>query len=621
MILRVNLPVLIGLLWQLTTGPVCAQGLNAVEQIGIPAQSVKVPRIVPGQRVDVPPPGSVLTLPEHFHEEAQGWILSSLNNININHDLGASSYYSRGYTGSTAIVANIEAGHIWNGHSTLGHVDAFINGPGTVAQLQGHQAAYDSHATRVGSMLAGRPTGSGNPEQHRGIAHGATLWSGSIATSFGTGTSFSYNSYNAFFQPYVTAALTGINGQTADVINSSWGTYGGAGFSMMSAARTLPAMGIDALALQTGKSFVFAAGNSGGDGTDTVSAPATAFNVISVGALQGTGSTPPYNLIAAFSSRGPNKVYDAANQSFVNTARIRVDIAAPGATLTLANYQPSSPNPNLFSASQNGTSFAAPAVSGGLTLMVDAGRQNGAPHSDDARVLKAIVLNSADKTYNWNNGQTLVNGVTTTSQALDPIVGAGRMNIGRALPYLTSSTATSDVPGESPGDQGLIAKVGYDLGVVNANSFNSYTVSQYTPAGSSLAVTLNWFVERGVNSFDNPTEFSEQHFADLDLEVWRVENGIFTTKVAQSWSVFNNTEHLHLTDMEEGWYGIRVQYFGDNWNFTGANHQMYAVAWAFHPAPEPLGMLFMMTVPGAAVYLRVRFRRRPDSVQDATPNL
>src|SRR6187397_3152535 len=39
-----------------------------------------------------------------------------------NQVVGATRFYSEGYTGTRALMANIEAGYIWSGHETLTHV-------------------------------------------------------------------------------------------------------------------------------------------------------------------------------------------------------------------------------------------------------------------------------------------------------------------------------------------------------------------------------------------------------------------------------------------------------------------------------------------------------------------
>jgi subtilisin family serine protease len=574
-------------------------------------------------------PAAVTPMPISRPMQAQNQIVSSnsgstiFNGFSINTRVGADAFYAAGYTGSSAIMANIEAGHVWNGHETLNHVNTFISGPGTLAATNGVSAAYDRHATWVAQAMGGRTT-TGGGEYQRGIAFGATLWSGSIATSWNLTSgsysiSFNINSFNAFFQPYVTATKTGIDGQTADVVNSSWGSTG----TGVSSGRQVFAWSMDALARDTAKIFVFSAGNSG-PGENTVRAPATAYNVISVGAVGSDTSNPTYNTVSGFSSRGPNDAFvpDSATGTtgtIIANARVRVDIVAPGQNLTLAYYggatggnEGNTPNggPASYSGNMQGTSFAAPIVAAGAALLVDAGRQLQLPNSADARVVKAVLLNSADKTAGWNNGQTLSNGVITTTQALDVNVGAGRMNLAQALPYYHDPNSTRDVPGTNQGHLGTVALRGYDFGLVNEGSFNSYTIAGTHP-GAHLTVTLTWFIDRAIDSFSNPTTLFEVALANLNVEVWSVVDGIFTTLLARSDSTYNNTEHLYLQDLPEGQYGLRVNYLGDLWDFTNSlRAEHYALAWHLTPVPEPGFVIGLLALVLAAAWVV----RRPYTV-------
>src|SRR4029078_4312556 len=65
-----------------------------------------------------------------------------------NQVIGATRFYSAGYTGTRALMANIEAGYVWNGHETLGDV-GLIPTTGTVL------GEFDRHATVVGMIMAG----------------------------------------------------------------------------------------------------------------------------------------------------------------------------------------------------------------------------------------------------------------------------------------------------------------------------------------------------------------------------------------------------------------------------------------------------------------------------------
>src|SRR5688500_12084210 len=45
--------------------------------------------------------------------------------IVINTLVGADRFYDQGFFGDGAVMANVEAGHVWNGHETLSHVAAY----------------------------------------------------------------------------------------------------------------------------------------------------------------------------------------------------------------------------------------------------------------------------------------------------------------------------------------------------------------------------------------------------------------------------------------------------------------------------------------------------------------
>jgi hypothetical protein len=572
------------------------------------------------------PSSAIRKVPEGATVRGQSQLISSNAGLNLNARLGATAVYSAGYTGSAAIAANIEAGHVWNGHESLnrpGQIAQYINGPGTVGEVQGTAAAYDRHATWVGQSIVGRLTDSGSHERQRGIAYGATLWSGAIATRWITSGSFDMT-FAAFFQPYVTATRTGINGQKADVVNSSWGTFTTSNqndaYAQISSGRQEYSWSMDALARDTGKVFVISAGNYGSGG-DTVSAPATAYNVISAAALENDSANPSYNTVSGFSSRGPNRAFNPTlnngQGAYVSAARVRVDLAAPGNHMVLAYYGGATggnaggsndSSTNTYSSGLAGTSFAAPVIAAGATLLVDAGRQLSLSSATDGRVVKAVLLNSADKTSAWNNAQSPVGGVITTTQALDLAAGAGRMNLERALPYYTSVDSTRDVAGTNPGDQGMVQLRGYDFGRVSDGGTNSYTLTGGThAAGSALAVTLNWFINRGLDSFASPNPtLTENALADLDLQVWALNGGVFETLIATSTSDYNNTEHLYLTNLPAGEYGLRVVHFGDRWDFVNQTSEFYALAWEFQPVPEPASILAVALLLACGAMLRWR---------------
>src|SRR3954463_3495583 len=100
-----------------------------------------------------------------------------VSGVYSNQVVGATRFYNAGYTGTRALMANIEAGYIWNGHETLTHVGLI---PTTGAVL----GEFDRHATVVGMIMGGGHDLANPAPYQTGIAPGAQLYSGSIATNW-----------------------------------------------------------------------------------------------------------------------------------------------------------------------------------------------------------------------------------------------------------------------------------------------------------------------------------------------------------------------------------------------------------------------------------------------------
>jgi len=249
----------------------------------------------------------------------------------------------------------------------------------------------------------------------------------------------------------------------ARISNNSWGSSHSAG------AYGVESQTYDALvrdAESAGSSYpvagnqemviVFAAGNDGEGGFETVDAPATAKNVISVGAADnvqpfggedasgvGDDGSSSANEVIFFSSRGP-----------CADGRTKPDIMAPGTHVSggVAQWSQALPNPagtgtaepclfnslpevsggpggdRFFPAGQqyytasSGTSHAAPCVAGGCALV----RQyfiNHAQTPPSAAMTKAFLLNSA----------RYLTGATANDTLPSQIQGMGEMNLGTAF--------------------------------------------------------------------------------------------------------------------------------------------------------------------------------------------
>jgi hypothetical protein len=424
----------------------------------------------------------------------------------------------------------------------------------------------------------------------------------------------------------------------ADVINSSWGPFEGAnGSDTLSIA-------LDGFANAHPRTlFVVAAGNDG-PGPNTVLSPASAYNNMSVAAL---GPNPPYDRPAKFSSGGPNDYRDPVNGT-VNNARQVVDLAAPGDLLSSAYYGgetggngttdnpsesdvgptglPAGPlgGPDYYTrGGLGGTSFASPTVAGGAALLYDAAYSVFSSNDDahDARVIKGVLMNSAEKTVGWDNGQVAHpngNGGVLTTQGLDYRVGAGRMNLVAA--YDQFLTGTTDVAGTTGGNLGLVDDIGWDFGRVASGTTNDYFFNSPLAQGSTITATLTWFRDRRINASN--TVFDDS-YDDLNLELWSVADGTLISLIGESASLYNESEHFSFTLPVTGEYALRVRWFDEVFDrVADADQEIYGLAWSAAAAleplvvPEPASALLLAAATSTVVMGRriSRIRRRPAQI-------
>jgi hypothetical protein len=538
--------------------------------------------------------------------------------VNVNNFVGAPRFYNAGFTGTNTVIANIEAGFVWNGHETLSHVTHIPASPGSAGEI-------DRHATWVSMVLGGRPGGANPGEHQRGMAPNAQLASGAIATNWPSSLarytgSFNFNfSSISTFGPYRAAFLTGVpvagGSRTADVINSSYNGNGDlAGANSLSGS-------LDALINENPRKLLATAvGNTvpSGEGPNRVLFPATGYNNIAVAALTSNGGL--YNLPSAFSNGGPNDYFDPVNGT-VSAVRQVIDLAAPGESFSTAYYggetggngpslsgPPNGPagGPDFYTRSISGTSFATPTVAGGAALLYDAAYAvlAATPDARDSRVVKSVLMNAADKTMGWNNGQIdhpNGGGGVRTTRGVDDRVGAGRLNLDRAFDQFLSGT--TDVAGTAHGALGAVKPIGWDFGEVAQGLTNDYLINGTIEAGTTLTATLSWFRDRSTFGL---TEYFDESFDNLDLELWSAVAGNPVSLISESFSRYNNTEHFEFKVPNTGQYMLRVRWTEELFDVLGdTNAEQYGLAWATFAVPEPT-TLSLLTILLAACGLARR---------------
>jgi hypothetical protein len=549
--------------------------------------------------------------------------------FDLNASLGAGRYYNNAIsiTGQNTTTVNLEAGHLWNGHETLQHVNQFIHSSDTWGGTA-VSPKFDRHATWAAMLIGGRETPVNPALRQTGIAPGTNLVSAAIATNW------SGNAYALDFGISINSYLTayGTSYTVADVINSSYG-YADPG------AVDLLSLYTDAMAFQNSQTLHVASAGNSGPFSNSVSAPGAGYNALAVGAL---GNANSFDDVAAFSSRGPQvfEYYNELNQIVsVQGVRASVDISAPGTSLTSAFYggQTGGNNPLLlgsvnggsdpaeYSTGIGGTSFAAPLVAGGAALVLSAAKTlpglSTNPEATESVVVKALLLNGADKTAGWDNGlqETTVDGNTflRTTRSLDWEVGAGAMNLDATFEMQVNGQ--QGVTGTAPGFQGSVQNKGWDFGSSLIGETNDYRLERQLLGGSTLNATLAWMRIREFDELEGL--LFEVAQANLNLSVWALDESYsFASLVASSESIYNNVEHLSFLLPQNGYYGIRVTYLanvfdntsGSIWGTSGFA-QEYGLAWSATAVPEP-GSAFLLLISFGG-FLVLRLRKRGSSLQ------
>ena len=275
--------------------------------------------------------------------------------------------------------------------------------------------------------------------------------------------------------------------------------------------------------------------------------------------------------------------------------RRSIGLVAPGGNLRLYNLA-GKPIP------ANGTSFAAPLVTGTVALLQEFGdRQlrtkrslpaNVRPHwTLNARrheVMKAVLLNSADKVQ--DNGDGLRLGMTRTmlgknnrdwleSEAysdrqipLDYQLGAGQVNADRAYKQFS--------PGEHSGAS-PVPSIGWHYQALDVGAYQDYPIAQPLAEGSFVSLTLAWdrLVELadidGNQEYNLGEEFRDRGLNQLDLYLMRAEDDQTSQSIWASTSKVDSVQHIFHQIRDPGKYKIRVHFR----QAANIPRQAYALAW------------------------------------------
>lgn len=354
---------------------------------------------------------------------------------------------------------------------------------------------------------------------------------------------------------------------------------------------------------------------SSGNDSGQLTVPGDFYNGITVGAMNESDQ-----------SRRATSNYQLNGGGAGTEVRGKPDILAPGENIG-----------DGFT-SQNGTSFAAPHVTGTAALLMEKGLGLFGYASRNHLAIKALILNSARKRFNvvpdnamassldsaaasatfdkdylktsmgvqsindaaapanateWTpSAWTITGGKFSTTKPLDDEQGVGFLDVNRALINM----------GGGEYEPGLVGPVGWDRsatfpGEPPAN--NRYAINQVLGKGAFITATLCWDrliteIEQGQTAANPMSDgnvedgdtYAFSTLTNLDLRILDKTNTI----IAESISTTDNVEHLHFPVPALGMpgdYKIEVAFIG------GTAFTNFGLAW--WTVPEPASAIISLS--------------------------
>ncbi|MEM7793246.1 MAG: S8 family serine peptidase [Cyanobacteria bacterium P01_C01_bin.118] len=340
------------------------------------------------------------------------------------------------------------------------------------------------------------------------------------------------------------------------------------------------------------KALYVIAGNQGGGG---IPIPTDNFNGVNVAySTQVDGRFVKVDYANASSEPGFSPRGTAAPESNVGPRR-SINLVAPGDDIRMLNI-------NGQEVLSSGSSFAAPHVAATVALLQEWGdRQirtaNWTLDSREPMVMKAVLLNAADKLMDSGDGQNLGMSRTLLDESnltwvesdayRDPQIplhtelGTGHLNAFRAYEQLNGGQW----------EPGTVASRGWDYRTLTTDENNTspqhlahtdYVIETPLKEGSYFAATLAW--ERRVSLEDSDNNalydigetFAVDGLNNLDLYLMPVDEENTDNSVWSSVSDVDSLEHIFYQIPESGRYKLRVVY---EQQVTRELSQPYALAW------------------------------------------
>jgi hypothetical protein len=335
--------------------------------------------------------------------------------------------------------------------------------------------------------------------------------------------------------------------------------------------------GIESMVEHYGLIVVAGIGN-GLEAEDPLFYPAASANIIGVGVVDSVNVEDLMTNLANFSLAYP----DHSSLGPTIDRRCKPDIVAPGNCLAAdAN------STNSYEPTGDWSSFSTPIVAGTIGLLVQKAKQDVALSAAVSQeggncVMKAILMNSADKLPYWHKGR--LDKDDDHKVPLDYIQGAGMINAVGAYNHL--------IAGQNR--PGYASTTGWDLNQLDKNNsfMNIYRIILPESGDKFINVTVAW--NKHYNSV-YPFESMPEKDSNLRLELWAVdpEDGSNDYLLDYSDSEVDNVEHIYCrADANYTNYEIVLSYSEVDSDNQVAREQRYGLAWDVSDAQDNDGILW-----------------------------
>jgi Subtilase family len=441
----------------------------------------------------------------------------------------------------------------------------------------------EQHAAMVGSIMIARD------KARPGIAPDARLYSTAVGTSQQT---------NQAAECAATQFIAQQNGNDVRAINLSFGE------PLNRDSRKTPILDGNALLTQCldwssrhNNVLHLVAGNQGKGG---IPIPTDNFNGINVAyTVQRDGTFRKVDFSNL--SQQPIGVAKKIKDREINFGKRRsIGLVAPGGGFSLYGL-----DGKIIKV--NGTSFATPHLTATVALLQEFGdRQlraakrkfNPDPLAPNINhwslatrqheVMKAVLMNSADKVQDLGNGDRLGMSRTILTKhnlswlesdayqdqeiPIDYQMGAGQLNAFRAYQQFS--------PGQwSP--QNPVVATAWDYNQITTGTYHDYVLAKPLRQGSFVSATLAWdrLVELNDQNADGEymigETFTDRGLNNLDIYLMRAEETDIKKSMWSSVSSVDSVEHIFHPVPKTGRYKIRVHFHQQ----VNLPRQAYALAW------------------------------------------